>query len=84
MALNPNELDTAFSRFSPRPTARTTEVASAATRQTAALSPDNERVCPYCHRDMTPAVCRGHKVWLCSDDRHVAPFANADLNTQEA
>lgn len=84
MALNSNDLDTAFSRFRPRSTPSvTTQVASGPTRQTAALNPDNEKVCPYCKGEMTPALCRGHKVWLCDADRHVAPFANADLNTPE-
>src|SRR4051812_48350984 len=70
-------IDSAFSRWSKPTSTPLTEIASSdPIRETAALSIDEPDVCPYCQKAMRRSLAVGLAVFVCDDDRYVAPCPN--------
>jgi len=44
----------------------------------APLSLDAPDICPYCKTKMLPTLAVGIPVFICEDDRHVAPARNTE------
>lgn len=47
---------------------------------TARLEAMDEGVCPYCKNQMRRSFSQGLEVWLCEEDRHVAPIRDEVTN----
>ncbi len=71
MTLTDKSIATAFSRWKPR----SEELAASKAKPLSLDSPD---VCPYCQKKMRPTTAVGVNVFICEDDRHVAPAANTE------
>lgn len=55
-----------------------TSVEASATKVTARLNYTSVGVCPYCNQPTTTVECCGQKVFLCEQDRFVAPLPNSE------
>jgi hypothetical protein len=71
MALNDKSIAAAFSRWKPRSE-------ELAVDKGKPLSLDSPDTCPYCQKKMRPTTAVGVNVFICEDDRHVSPAANAE------
>lgn len=73
-----SKFNSAFDRWTKKPA----RVTAAPQTQDKPLSLDAPDVCPYCGQKMRATMATGVPAFICDDDRHVSPAANAE--TQDA